>query len=133
MMGLWNVVAAAAASWVFGMIWYRALSGPWIGAAGLSGKANAWRGYRSDLLPVILSALTMIVVAGFMRHVFFVSGLTENVPLGLVAGMGVGLFFIAPWTMLDNFRAGRPLRLTLIDGGYATFGCAIMGALLVAY
>jgi len=27
----------------------------------------------------------------------------------------------------------RPFKLTLIDGGYATFGCAIIGAILTAF
>ena len=34
-MGLLSVLAAAAASWVFGAIWYMTLSKPWIAAAGI--------------------------------------------------------------------------------------------------
>jgi hypothetical protein len=42
----------------------------------------------------------------------------------------VGLFFISPWIMINNAYGQRPFRLTMIDAGYATFGCAVMGAIL---
>ena len=71
----------------------------------------------------------MIVVAGMMRHIFATSSIT-TVGAGLVSGLGVGLFFISPWIMINNAYAMRPFRLTLIDGGYATFGCAFIGAVL---
>ena len=34
---------------------------------------------------------------------------------GLTMGFGVGAFFIAPWTMINNAYATRPFKLTLID------------------
>lgn len=127
-MGLWNVLAAAAAAWGFGVIWYRALSPRRAAAGGRGLPVDA-----GHLAPAIVSALVMVLVAGFLRHIFFVSGLTSNVPLGLIAGMGVGLFFIAPWQWMTNLADRRPIRLVLIDGGFATIATAIMGALLVAF
>lgn len=59
--------------------------------------------------------------------------LPSNVPLGPVAGMGVGLFFVAPWIWMTNFVDGRSSRLVLIDGGFATIATSIMGALLDAF
>ena len=43
---------------------------------------------------------------------------------------GIGLFFISPWIMINNGYGGRPFKLTLIDGGYATLGCAAIGLVL---
>jgi len=74
----------------------------------------------------------MIVVSGMMRHVFAMSGI-ETFSSGLVSGLGIGLFFISPWIMINNAYGDRPFRLTLIDGGYATFGCAIIGAVLTLF
>lgn len=125
-----SVLVAAAASWFFGAIWYMALSKPWLKAAGVAVDENGKPLSRSAL-PFVLSAITMVIVAGFMRHIFVMSGLTEGVGLGLVAGLGVGLFFIAPWTMINNAYAGRPFLLTLIDGGYSVFGCGLIGAVLI--
>ena len=72
----------------------------------------------------------MILVAGMMRHTFALSGI-DTWGKGLISGLGVGLFFISPWIMINNAYGDRPFKLTLIDGGYATFGCAIIGAVLM--
>lgn len=74
----------------------------------------------------------MIIVAGMMRHVFVMAEIS-TLGAGLVSGLGVGLFFISPWIMINNAYGDRPVSLTLIDGGYATFGCAIIGALLCIF
>lgn len=127
-MGLLSVLAAAAASWVFGAIWYMTLSKPWIAAAGIECDANG-KPINGSALPFILSAICMILVAGMMRHIFAMSGI-ESTGKAALTGLGVGLFFIAPWTMINNAYAGRPFALTAIDGGYAIFGCTIIGAVL---
>jgi len=67
-----------------------------------------------------------------MRHVFALSGI-DSPGAGIVAGIGVGLFFIAPWITLNNLYGMRPLRLSLIDGGYATLACAVMGLILTLF
>ena len=130
-MELINVLAAAAASWVFGAVWYMTLSKPWIEAAGIECDENG-RPKGSSPTPFILSAICMIIVAGMMRHIFGMAGI-DTVGKGVIAGLGIGLFFIAPWTMINNAYGMRPFKLTLIDGGYSTFGCAIIGAVLTLF
>lgn len=127
-----NVLAAAAASWVFGAMWYMALAKPWMKAAGITLDANGRPNGNGSMLPYALSAVAMLIVAGFMRHVFTGAGI-DSLGEGALAGLGVGLFFISPWTMINNAYGGRPFSLTLIDGGYATFGCAIIGAVLALF
>ncbi len=83
-------------------------------------------------LPYIMAALAMIVVAGMMRHTFALSGI-ETFGKGLISGLGIGLFFISPWIMINNGYTSRPFKLTLIDSGYAAFGCAIIGAVLTLF
>jgi len=79
--------------------------------------------------PYIISAIAILIVAGMMRHVFAMSGLGTMVE-GLMGGIGIGLFFITPWIALNNAYTMRPMMLTVIDGGYATLGCAIIGVVL---
>jgi hypothetical protein len=74
----------------------------------------------------------MLLVAGMMRHIFGMVGIASP-GAGLVAGLGIGLFFISPWIMINNAYEMRPFRLTLINGGYATFGCALMGLVLTLF
>ena len=124
-----SILVAAAGSWVFGAVWYMALSKPWMQAAGIKRDENGRPMGNGSPLPFVLSAVCMLIVAGFMRHIF---GTTITTPgAGLVAGLGIGAFFIAPWTMINNAYGMRPFLLTLIDGGYAIFGCGIIGLLLV--
>ena len=131
-MGLINVLAAALGGYVFGAIWYMALAKPWMQAAGIKMTADGKPDGNGSAMPFILSAVAMVLVSGMMRHIFALSGI-DTVGKGLVSGLGIGLFFIAPWTMINYAYAGRPFKLTLIDGGYAVFGCAIIGAILVSF
>lgn len=125
-MGFWNVIAAGGAAWLAGLVYYARLGDVRASLAGVQNPASG--------LPLWIGGLAvLILVAGFLRHIFFVSGLTSNVPLGAVAGSGVGLFFIAPWIGLMNFADRRPFSLTLLDGAYATLASGIMGGLLVAF
>lgn len=124
-MSIWAVLLAAAASYAFGAVWYMALAKPWMAAAGVSeDDVN-----RSNPVPFIISGIAAIVVAGMMRHIFVLSGI-DGAGKGLISGLGLGLFIAVPWIMTNYGFAGRSFRLTLIDGGYATGGSAIMGLVL---
>ncbi len=127
-MGLLSVILAAIAGFAFGAVWYMALAKPWMEAANIKTDENG-RPEGDTPLPYIMAAFAMLLVAGMMRHTFALSGI-DTFGKGLMSGLGIGLFFISPWIMINNGYGGRPFKLTLIDGGYATFGCAIIGAVL---
>ena len=126
-----NVLVAAAAAWIFGAVWYMVLSKPWMRVSGVKIDEQTGRP-MGGALPFILSAVAMIVGAGFMRHIFAMTAI-DTIGKGFVAGLGIGLFFITPWTVINNAYPGRPFMLTVIDGGYAVGGCAIIGAVLMAF
>ncbi|MEM6307293.1 MAG: DUF1761 domain-containing protein [Pseudomonadota bacterium] len=127
-----SVIVAAAGSFIFGAVWYMALAKPWMAASGVEVGADGQPTNGSDPLPYILSAVTSLLVAGMMRYVFAERGI-ETILGGIHAGFGVGLFFITPWLMMTYAFEGRPFKLTLINGGYATIGCAIIGAILALF
>ncbi len=130
-MGLLAVLAAAIAGFAFGAAWYMALAKPWTEAAGIETDENG-RPVNESALPYIMAGFAMLLVAGMMRHTFALSGI-DTAMKGLVSGLGIGLFFISPWIMINNGYGGRPFRLTIIDGGYATFGCAVIGLVLCLF
>ncbi|MCO4841664.1 MAG: DUF1761 domain-containing protein [Yoonia sp.] len=130
-MGILSVLVAAIAGFAFGAIWYMTLSKPWIAATGIKVDEKGQPEGGSPL-PYVLSFIAMILVAGMMRHTFALSGI-DTFGKGLISGLGIGLFFISPWIMINNAYGMRPFKLTLIDGGYATFGCAIIGAVLMLF
>ncbi|MDE0521166.1 MAG: DUF1761 domain-containing protein [Boseongicola sp.] len=123
-----SVIAAAVAGFAFGAAWYMALSKQWVAASGIEVDESGQPANQSKT-PFILAGVAMLLVAGMMRHTFVMSGI-DTLATGLVGGLGVGLFFISPWIMINNAYGDRPFNLTLIDGGYATFGCGVIGAVL---
>ncbi|NNE52039.1 MAG: DUF1761 domain-containing protein [Sulfitobacter sp.] len=126
-----SVVVAAAASFAFGAFWYSVFAKPWMADVGMKmGPDGTPEGYGKA--PFVLAGIAMLLVAGMMRHTFALSGI-DTLGEGVVSGLGIGLFFISPWIMINNGYAGRPFRLTLIDGGYASFGCALMGLVLTLF
>lgn len=127
-MGFLSVIVAAVAGFAFGAAWYMSLAKPRMEAANIKVGADG-KPEGDSPLPYIMAAFAMILVAGMMRHTFALSGI-ETAGKGLVSGLGIGLFFISPWILINNGYGGRPFKLTLIDGGYATFGCGIMGLVL---
>lgn len=129
-MGVISVVAAAFAAWVVGAVWYTLLSKVWLEVSGIPRDAG---GKPVSTLPTPLiiggALLCLLAVAGMMRHMLAGSGITA--PLSaLVSGAGVGLFFITPWLVMNGLYGSRPLKLAVIDGGYATLACGAMGLVL---
>lgn len=127
-----NVLAAAAASFAFGSVWYMLLAQPWMRAAGIPQDADGKPEGGMNPLVFAMSFVMQVLVAGMMRHVFSL-GEIDTLGAGLVGGAGIGLFFIVPWMAINNGYGGRPATLTLIDGGYAVIGTALMGLVLTLF
>ena len=126
-----KILVAAIATFAFGAAYYMALAKPWMEAAQIKVGPDG-RPENDSPLPYIVSAIMIVLVAGMMRHVFALAGI-EGVGKGIVAGFGVGAFFISPWIFINTGYSDRPWKLAVIDSGYATFGCAIMGAVLTLF
>ncbi|GGE55730.1 DUF1761 domain-containing protein [Actibacterium pelagium] len=124
-----SVIFAAVASYAFGAIWYMVLAPKWVAASGVEVGEDGQPANRKDPKPYIISFVASVVVAGMMRHIFSLSGI-DTFGVGLIGGLGLGLFIATPWIATNYGFAGRPKELTLIDGGYATIGCTIMGIVL---
>ena len=131
-MGILNVLAAAAASFFFGAVWYMVLSGPWMTASGVAQGANGKPSNMSNPRPYIFSVVLAVLVVGMMYHVLVASGVT-SVPAGAIAGFGIGAFLIVPWVMMNNEFTGKPFQLTVIDCGYAVIGCTLMSTVLIVF
>ncbi|OZA12998.1 MAG: hypothetical protein B7Y02_06655 [Rhodobacterales bacterium 17-64-5] len=123
-----NVIAAAAAAFAFGAVWYIAMARPWMAASGVTEAEQRAGG----ALPFVIGLLAMVVVAGMMRHLLGTSGVT-TISGGAIAGFGIGAFFITPWMAMNYAFAQRKPALSVIDGVNAIVGCTIIGAVLNAF
>lgn len=130
-MELISILAAAVASFMYGAVHYTVFSKAWITASGIKTGADGKPiGPTPAYLPFVVFFIAMLLVAGMMRHVFATSGIT-TFSGALVSGLGVGAFFVAPFTLLNNSFSNRPLMLSVIDGSFAIIACGIVGAVLV--
>jgi len=128
-MGAIAVIVAAFAGFAMGAVWYMTLSKPWMAAAGIQVDENGKPQGNGSAMPFVIAGIAMILVAGMMRHTFAMAGIDGPVK-GLVAGLGVGLFFITPWVAMNYAYSMRPKNLTIIDGGYSILGPGIIGLVL---
>ena len=126
-----NVIVAAIAAYAFGAVWYMVNAKAWMAASGVELNQEGQPRDRSPM-PYIVSFICMVLVAGMMRHIYALAGI-DGLGEGIVAGLGIGLFLVTPWLATNYAFARRPGALTLIDGAYASLGCAIMGAVLVLF
>lgn len=128
-MEILNVIAAAVGAFAFSAVWYTKMSKQWIAAAGIPVDANGKPIGNGSPMPFVIGMIAMILVAGMMRHVFQLSGIVTPGG-GLVAGFGVGAFFITPWVTMNYAFGMRKSSLAVLDGVNAVVGCSIMGLIL---
>lgn len=127
-----NVIVAAAGSFILGAIWYTALAEPWMKASGVPRDADG-KPAGGQSPGIFAAAFAMqLIVAGMMRHIFELAAI-DTIGKGIVAGLGIGLFFITPWMVINNLYGMRPAMLTIINGGYAVLGCSVIGLILVLF
>lgn len=127
-----NVIVAAVVAFAAGALWYMLLADPWMDAAGIKRGADGKPEGGQTGSMFAITFVMQLLVAGMMRHVFELGGV-DTIGKGLMSGIGIGLFFISPWIAINNIYAMRPGKLTVIDGGYATLACAVMGIVLVLF
>ena len=124
-MGIVSVLIAAITAYAFGAVYYMVLAKPWMAASGVT-QEQARDGSK---MPFVISGVMVILVAGMMRHIFVQAGI-DDLNKGLITGFGLGAFIAAPWIVTNYAYGMRPRMLTVIDGGYATIGCTLMGLVL---
>jgi hypothetical protein len=123
-----NVIAAAAASWIFGAVWYGMMGKRWMAASGLTEATID----RKNPVPYVGSFLCAVLVAGMTRHILATSGIT-SIGGGILTGLGLGLFIAAPWIATNVLFGQRDRSLIWIDGMYPTIGMALMGLVLTLF
>ena len=98
---------------------------PWMADVGLTEETIN----RKNPVPYIAAVVLAVLCAGMMRHVFVSSGV-DSLSKAVMSGLGLGLFVAVPWLATNYLFAQRPVRLILIDGGYAVGGCVAIAVVL---
>ena len=124
----WAILAATAAAFVLGGIWY----GPAFGQAWLKALGKQQEELEPSPTPFVISfftsALTCVVLAAIMKTLGM-----QTVADGLVLGALVGLGFIAAAMASDSAFCRTGMALFLIQAGYRVLYSILMGAILGAW
>jgi MFS family permease len=109
------ILAAGLAGWVFGAIWYGVLGKAWTRAQGLNPEDCKDRKMPlGSLLTALLAACVMSAVLYQLLTNLGVMGLVPSA----VAGLTIGVGFLATSTLVNNMFQQKSLMLTVIDGGH---------------
>ncbi|MGX5843331.1 DUF1761 domain-containing protein [Mesorhizobium sp. ArgA1] len=120
------VVVAAVLAWLFGAVWYMALSKPWLKAAKLDPATMS-----KSKLPFVISFITELIMALVVALV--VGAMTGGEPAltaGLVFGFVLWLGFVATTLTANHRYQNFGWDLTLIDGGHWLGVLLIIGAVI---
>lgn len=134
-LSLWGIVLAGIASFVFGGIWYGALSRPWMEAAGLTDE-RLNKGNGPSPAPFVITFLAQIIMAWMLASLLFHAsraGVPVSIRTGLVTGFAIWFGFILTTLVVNHQFQMQRAMLTLIDGGHWLGVMLIQGAVLGAY
>ena len=122
------IVAAAAAGFIFGGIYYRLVSKHWLKASGV--KKSAVKGHPVNLyvITVVAELIMAWMLAGILAHLGQVT--FKN---GVLSGALLWLGFVATTIAVNNSFGMRKPMLSVIDGGHWLGVLLIMGAVLGAF
>ena len=128
---VWALLLAAVASFVFGGVWYSALSKQWMAAANLTKERIAAAG--GALAPTIITFFCQLfmawMLAGIILHMAK-AGIPATAVNGLISGAFIWAGFIATILIVSQRYQLQSWRLTLIDGGHWLGVLLIQGAIL---
>ena len=122
-----SILIAAVAAWLFGAVYYTAVSKPWLAAMGKTmEQCQAEQAAKSGLAkyaPFILAFVGEVIMAwalyGILVHLN-----TFTLRAGLISGALIWFGFVLTTMTVNNAFAGRKATLTAIDS------VAWLGALL---
>lgn len=122
------VVVAMIASYVFGSLYYMALSKPWMAAVG---KAEAELKAKMNAVPFVTAAIAQLVMAfmlaGMMGHL---GAEAVNLYGGLTTAFWVWIGFVLTTLVVNHGFQGAKRMLTVIDGGHWLGVLLIQGAVI---
>ncbi|HWB46995.1 MAG TPA: DUF1761 domain-containing protein [Hyphomicrobiaceae bacterium] len=130
----WAILIAAAASFVFGGIWYGLLSSSWMEARGLSPaeteKAKAEAQSPGVYAVACIAELIMAwMFAGVLLHLTR-GGVAATALNGLISGIFLWFGFIATTIVVNYAFQGARRSLMLIDAAHWLGVLLIQGAIL---
>jgi Protein of unknown function (DUF1761) len=123
------VLAAGAAAWVTGAIWYGVLGNTWVAALE---KTKEQMGGKMPIVPMILSFVADVVMAYVLATAIAVRG-PINISMGACTAAMLWLGFVVTTIVVNNAFAHRKVSLTIIDSGHWLAALLVAGIVIGAF
>jgi hypothetical protein len=127
------ILAAAAAYWLLGALWYSALfAGAWtrgLQAQGIALKDPTPAQLRRKLTLTFVATLATATAMAWLLSLCDVTTVGEAAPIGLVAGLGLGGAALAVAYTWES----KPLAVYLVDASYHALGPTVVAIILGAW
>lgn len=121
-----GVLAATAAGYVLGAIWY---APPVFGSRWMTALGKSREQLGSPARAMGMTLITCLISAWVLAVILARAGVGSALG-GALAGLGVGLGVYGLNLYSDSLFAGSSLRLISIQAGYRALQYALMGAIL---
>ncbi|MEW5965158.1 MAG: DUF1761 domain-containing protein [Pseudomonadota bacterium] len=125
------VVLAAAASFIFGGIWYGVLSSAWMEAAGVRPEDMKRPDGSPVFAPYITTFVALLVMAYMLAGIIGHLGMGQvTLRNGLISAGFIWGGFVLTALVVNHAFQGRSKTLTLIDGGHWLGVLLVQGAVI---
>jgi len=109
------ILAAGAAGWIWGAVWYGVLSKPYQRALGLN--PDDCKDKKMPILPMVAAFVAALVMSAVLYQLLTNLGVLGVWP-AMVAGFTVGVGFVLTTVLVNNMFQQKSFTLTVIDGGH---------------
>lgn len=123
------ILLAALASWLFGAVWYTGLGAPWQRAHALAPCPPDQR--KMPLVPLAVCLVGEVIMAAVVYQVLDHLGVM-GAGFGAIAGLTLGVGFMATSTVINHQFLSKPWTATAIDGLHWVLVVVIQGAIVGA-
>ncbi|HEU0096152.1 MAG TPA: DUF1761 domain-containing protein [Rhizomicrobium sp.] len=127
------ILAAGVAGWLFGAVWYTVLGRVWQAALGGDPGATTKEACKNQkkmpLTPMLVSFLAALVMSAVLYQLLINLGVM-GVQNGAVAGLTVGIGFVATSVLVNNMFQGKKLMVTIIDSAHWVLALVIEGVVI---
>lgn len=123
------VAVAAIASFVFGGIWYSALSRHWMDAVGRPPESTGKESFGLYLLTFFAQCVMAWMLAGVLVHLSR-GGVPMSLRMGLITAAFLWFGFVVTTMSVNYAFHGAKTKLTLIDGAHWLGVLLIQGGVL---
>ena len=127
------ILIAAVAAWIFGGLYYTALSKPWLAAMGKTMEQckaeQAAKSAIANAAPFVLAFIAELIMA-WVTYGILVHLKTFSVRAGVITALFCWFGFVLTTIAVNNAFAGRKPMLTVIDAGGWLGALLIIGAII---